>query len=183
MSTDKEAGGTLGAAASMPLRALDQFEVADGYPDIRGWEVLAKNGESVGRVEELLVDPDALRVNHVVVNTNGSRTMVPVESVELQADGRRVFITDSAAMREMPTSGNPRTDAIAAAIGVAPESVKPGSNEVASDGQQPIVDGAMRAEDVANNEIRVPVVGRESVAPAPRGPDSAGDGEDRPGPS
>jgi hypothetical protein len=163
MSTENQAGGTLGHTTSIPLRALANYEVADGYPDIRGWEVVTAAGDGAGRVEELLVDTDALRVSHVVVTANGRRTMVPVDKVELQADGRRIFVSDTAAMRDVPTSGNPRTDAVAAAIGVDPEVLTVDAKEEEAERRRPIVDGAVRAEDLARNELRVPLLGVESL--------------------
>ena len=44
-----------------PLGALDDFEVAQGYPDVRGWKVMSSDGREVGQVHELLIDVDNLR--------------------------------------------------------------------------------------------------------------------------
>jgi len=49
------------------LRDLDDLEVADGYPDIRGWDVKTADGTKIGEVEDLVVDPRAMRVRYLVV--------------------------------------------------------------------------------------------------------------------
>ena len=41
------------------LRDLTDFEVADDNPDVRGWSVRGSDGQALGMVHELIVDPDA----------------------------------------------------------------------------------------------------------------------------
>jgi hypothetical protein len=165
MSNKNRAGGTLGHLPATPLRALDDLEVAEGYPDIRGWEAsIAGTEGNGGKVEELLVDTDAMRVSHVVVRLDERRSMVPIEAVELQADGRRVFIRDAGSMQEVPSFGKARTDAVAAAIGVVPEGPVATNDDDTSERRRPIVDGVMRADEVAKRELRVPVLGEEVLA-------------------
>jgi hypothetical protein len=71
------------------LRQLDDYVIADGDPDIRGWEVksAASLGErAVGRVEDLIVDLDTLRVRYMLVcldksavaTTRDRRILVPI---------------------------------------------------------------------------------------------------------
>jgi len=50
-----------------PLGELKDFEVAEGYPDIRGWRVNAAGGAEVGKVHELLVDVDTMRTRYLDV--------------------------------------------------------------------------------------------------------------------
>lgn len=50
-----------------PLGEVDDFEVAEGYPDVRGWRVDAADGTEVGKVHELLVDLDAMRTRYLDV--------------------------------------------------------------------------------------------------------------------
>ena len=40
----------------VPLKELDDFRVADGEPDIRGWNVYTATGREIGDIEDLLVD-------------------------------------------------------------------------------------------------------------------------------
>ena len=52
----------------VPLGQLDDFKVADGEPDVRGWEVLASDGRKIGEVDELLVDTAAMKVRYLDVD-------------------------------------------------------------------------------------------------------------------
>lgn len=50
------------------LGELDDYEVADDDPDVRGWEVLGRNGKSIGKVDELIVDPSMMKVRYLDVD-------------------------------------------------------------------------------------------------------------------
>lgn len=50
------------------LGELDDYEVADSDPDVRGWEVMSRNGTIIGKVEELIVDPTAMKVRYLDVD-------------------------------------------------------------------------------------------------------------------
>ena len=50
-----------------PLSALNDFEVAEGYPDIRGWKVASTDGQEVGKVHDLLIDVDQMRTRYLDV--------------------------------------------------------------------------------------------------------------------
>ena len=50
-----------------PLSALNDFEVAEGYPDIRGWSVTSADGQEVGKVHDLLIDVDHMRTRYLDV--------------------------------------------------------------------------------------------------------------------
>jgi sporulation protein YlmC with PRC-barrel domain len=54
----------------VPLGQLDDFKVADGDPDVRGWEVLASDGRKIGEVDELLVDTSAMKVRYLDVDVD-----------------------------------------------------------------------------------------------------------------
>lgn len=54
----------------VPLGQLDDFKVADGEPDVRGWEVLASDGRKIGEVDELLVDTAAMKVRYLDVDVD-----------------------------------------------------------------------------------------------------------------
>jgi hypothetical protein len=43
------------------LSDLKDFQVAEGYRDIRGWRVDSSDGREVGKVHDLLVDLDGMR--------------------------------------------------------------------------------------------------------------------------
>jgi hypothetical protein len=81
----------------VPLSDLGKWDVAEGEPDIRGWEVRTIGGRDLGRVNELLVDPDAGEVVMLDVDLTGSdeHAMVPLRIVEIDR-ARRLVRMDSA---------------------------------------------------------------------------------------
>jgi len=78
-----------------PLGVLRDFEVAAGYPDIRGWRVESADGREVGKVHELLVDIDNMRTRYLDVRlvpelaaTPGDRdVLVPIGTAQLADKG------------------------------------------------------------------------------------------------
>ena len=74
-----------------PMSALDDFEVAEGYPDIRGWRVASADGQEVGKVHDLLIDVDHMRTRYLEVrltkelaSSPGDRdVLVPIGTAEL----------------------------------------------------------------------------------------------------
>ena len=74
-----------------PLSALRDFEVAEGYPDIRGWRVDSADGQHVGKVHDLLIDIDQMRTRYLdvrltreVAASPGDRdVLVPVGTAQL----------------------------------------------------------------------------------------------------
>jgi photosynthetic reaction center H subunit len=43
-----------------PMHQLDDYKVADGEPDIRGWSVRTADGRVAGKVDDLIVDTQAM---------------------------------------------------------------------------------------------------------------------------
>jgi photosynthetic reaction center H subunit len=84
----------------MPLGELRDFEVAKGYPDVRGWRVESVDGQSVGEVHELLVDADSMRTRYldvrltsVLAATPGDRdVLVPIGAAHLEEKDEKVSI-------------------------------------------------------------------------------------------
>lgn len=84
----------------VPLGQLDDFEVADGDPDVRGWEVLASDGRKIGEVDELLVDERAMKVRYLDVDVDdalagrggGRHVLIPVGYARLDRDRDRVLV-------------------------------------------------------------------------------------------
>ena len=84
------------AAGLVPLSDLGKWDVAEGEPDIRGWEVRTVGGRELGKIKELLVDPDAGEVVMLDVDLTGSHehALVPLRSVEIDRP-RRIVRMDS----------------------------------------------------------------------------------------
>ena len=73
-----------------PLSSLKEFQVAEGYRDIRGWKVLAADDNEVGKVHELLIDMDSMRTRYVDVR---------LHSTLAAADGDRDVLVPMSALR------------------------------------------------------------------------------------
>src|SRR3712207_1886479 len=65
-STQRGIGGQAGGRI-LPLTDMGEYEIAEGFPDVRGWDVTERGGKRVGKVHELLVDTAAMRVRYVDV--------------------------------------------------------------------------------------------------------------------
>lgn len=63
-----------GAARLVRLADMDDYEVADGEPDVRGWSVASATGQELGKVESLFVDPAALKVRYLEVQVKQEAT-------------------------------------------------------------------------------------------------------------
>jgi photosynthetic reaction center H subunit len=83
--------------------SLDQagdFQVADGDPDVRGWDVLAADGSRIGAVEDLLIDTAAMKVRYLDVEIDddllGSErdrhVLVPIGYARLDRDDSRIVV-------------------------------------------------------------------------------------------
>lgn len=76
------------------------FEVVDGQPDIRGWDVRDTQGKKIGEVEELIVDAQQKKVRYMVVDLDDNEldidddreVLVPVGLAELHEDDDNVIL-------------------------------------------------------------------------------------------
>lgn len=93
------------------LSRMDDFKVAKGSPDVRGWDVIGSDGQRLGEVDHLLVDPGARRVRYLGIDLDrgllagrtrggrgGDHVLIPVETARLSQDHRdRVFVPETSA--------------------------------------------------------------------------------------
>lgn len=79
------------------LSTLSSWRVAEGEPDIRGWEVQTVSNRQLGTVSDLLIDAAAGEVVLIDVDLPGSdkHTLVPIRVVQIDR-ARRVILMDSA---------------------------------------------------------------------------------------
>jgi sporulation protein YlmC with PRC-barrel domain len=83
-----------------PLSDLRDFEVAEGYPDIRGWRVDSADGREVGKVHDLLIDIDNMRTRYLDVrltkelaaSPEDRDVLVPIGTAQIVDDGSRVRV-------------------------------------------------------------------------------------------
>jgi uncharacterized protein (TIGR02271 family) len=102
-------GGSASDASHLGrLNDLDEYKVADGYPDIRGWDVRTNDGRTVGKVGDLIVDTAAMRVRYLDVEVDRSlaqaakdaatpgnqerHTLLPIGNVQLDERGDHVMV-------------------------------------------------------------------------------------------
>ncbi len=82
------------------LSEMDDYEIADGEPDIVGWDVCASNGTKIGDVEDLLVDSATMRVRYLEVklekdlvpDNDRRHCLIPIGSARLDDDKDNVMI-------------------------------------------------------------------------------------------
>jgi photosynthetic reaction center H subunit len=82
------------------LRDLTDFEVADDNPDVRGWTVRGSDGQALGTVYELIVEPEAMKVRYLDIeldarfhiNEHENHILLPVGAATLDDDGDNVFV-------------------------------------------------------------------------------------------
>ena len=84
----------------MPLDDLEDFEVAEGEPDVRGWDVLSADGDKIGEVDQLLIDTSAMKVRYLdvdldndVIETDEDRhALIPIGFARIDEDNDQVFV-------------------------------------------------------------------------------------------
>ena len=82
------------------LEELKGYQVAEGDHDIRGWEVRTPDGNKIGKVEELIVDPAERRVRYMEVKVDHKalgfdddrHILVPIGAARIKEDGHDVLI-------------------------------------------------------------------------------------------
>ncbi len=78
----------------IPLRDLDDYKVAEGEPDIRGWNVYTATGREIGEIEDLLVDTDIGEVVMVDIDLkrDDRHTLAPIKAAWIDRPNRRVVL-------------------------------------------------------------------------------------------
>jgi uncharacterized protein (TIGR02271 family) len=87
----------------VPLDQLDDYKVAEGDPDVRGWEVVASDGRKIGEVDQLLVDTAAMKVRYLDVDVDNDlvagatdasdrHVLIPIGYARLDESSDRVIV-------------------------------------------------------------------------------------------
>lgn len=82
------------------LSDMDDFKVADGEPDIRGWDVKTTDGQKLGDVDDLLVDTGTMKVRYIEVELDKEfatdedhrHALAPIGSARLDDDRDDVIL-------------------------------------------------------------------------------------------
>lgn len=76
------------------LDDLDNFELSDEEPDIRGWDMLGRDDQKVGEVKSLLASPSAHKAYFAIVEAGDwlqhKRFAVPLSEVQFDEDNNNV---------------------------------------------------------------------------------------------
>lgn len=92
------------------MRGSD-FEMADGQPNIRGWDVLDETGQRIGEVEELIFDVQSRKVRYIVLDLEGNlmdldarNVLIPIGLVELHDEDDNLILRNVTAdqLRNLP---------------------------------------------------------------------------------
>ncbi len=87
------------------------YEIVDGEPDIRGWEVKDESGKKIGEVDELIFDSQANKVRYIVLDLEDNmldmeskNVLVPIGLAELHEEDDDVLLpgVTSAQLRALP---------------------------------------------------------------------------------
>jgi hypothetical protein len=83
------------------LSDTGNYKIAEGEPDIRGWEVRTLAGGDIGEVDDLLIDPQRGEVVMLDIDLKGAdnHVNVPIRGVQLDRS-RRCVIVDSGDVRD-----------------------------------------------------------------------------------
>lgn len=70
----------------VPMEELEEFEIADGEPDPRGWHLIASDDSRVGTLDELLVSPTTMTAYFAIVEggnwIENRRLLVPLSEIQ-----------------------------------------------------------------------------------------------------
>lgn len=83
-----------------PLDELDGYKVADGDPDVRGWEVLGADRQRIGKVDELLADTVAMKVRYLDVDVDDvllnsgedKHILIPIGNARLDQEDDQILV-------------------------------------------------------------------------------------------
>jgi len=104
------------------LQELDRsdFEIVDGQPDIRGWDVKNSHGQKIGDVEDLIIDVQQRKVRYMVVDLDDNeldlkhrKVLIPIGLAELHREDDDVMLpaVDSTQLSSLPAYDRDRLDA------------------------------------------------------------------------
>jgi uncharacterized protein (TIGR02271 family) len=83
----------------------DDWAVAEGEPDVRGWNVFTADMRKIGDVDDLLADPTTMKVRYITVDLDrdittehGEETVrIPISRARIHENDRRVVVDFAAA--------------------------------------------------------------------------------------
>lgn len=82
---DTDSLNTVAAGQLVHFDDLDDFKIAEGEPDIRGWDVRGTDGQKIGKVEDLLVDTAAMKVRYIEVRLDKEIARQVAQNADMSA--------------------------------------------------------------------------------------------------
>lgn len=106
-SDDPVRDGPGGEPQVAALSDLGDYQVAEGYPDPRGWTVRSSDGMEVGKVHDLIVDTTSMRTRYLDVRlakdvagaTEDRDVLVPIGTARVDDDADNVIVNGLSADR------------------------------------------------------------------------------------
>jgi sporulation protein YlmC with PRC-barrel domain len=75
------------------------FDVVEGQPNIKGWDVKLSSGDKVGEVDELIIDAQQRRVRYIVLDMDDNdidlddrKVLIPIGLAQLHKDDDDVLL-------------------------------------------------------------------------------------------
>lgn len=84
------------------LEQMPDFKVAEGDPDVRGWDVISSDRQKIGEVDHLLVDRQAMKVRYLDValdrdfpdRSKRRHVLIPIGAAQLDQRGKQIYVDD-----------------------------------------------------------------------------------------
>lgn len=85
------------------LSDMADWQVVEGEPDIRGWAVIDQDDHRIGAIDDLMVSEEAGAAIMALVRTDVTRTLVPIDWLEMDVDRKQtLFLGAAADLKEAP---------------------------------------------------------------------------------
>jgi uncharacterized protein (TIGR02271 family) len=72
----------------------DDWAVADGEPDVRGWDVYTADDRKIGEVDDLLADPNVMKVCYLTVDLDSDVSAAADEPIRIPISRARIDEAD-----------------------------------------------------------------------------------------
>lgn len=99
------------------LSDMEDWQIVEGEPDIRGWAVVNQEGDQIGAIDDLMVSEEAGAAIMALVTSGGfwglneTRTLVPIDWLELNLDrDQSLFLGDDEDLKNAPKLGEDERD-------------------------------------------------------------------------
>lgn len=146
MKHDSHTQGTAARPRVAALRNLRGYKVAEGDPDVRGWEVAGGDGLRIGTVNDLLVDTVAGKVRYLDIQLD--------PGLYLQGTPTGLAAESTGGERRLDADPAPELDPLAGPDGVIGQAVVPAAEIEPNPGAATMTEYLVR-ESISDTENRL----------------------------